>query len=379
MEAIYLDNNATTRPAAAVVEAVNGALTAAWTNPSGAYPAAKEAARLLQSARADVAQLIGATPPEIVFTSGGTESIQSAIFGVAGAHPGKHFITTAVEHAATLEAAVGLESAGYKVTRLGVDQSGQLSLAKLAASIRPDTALVSVMSANNETGVLFPVEDIASICRKKRVLLHVDAVQSVGKIPVRASNCDLLSLSGHKIHGPKGVGALYTRRHLKLQPLLTGGHQEGDRRAGTENVPGIAGLGAAAQIARASLETELYEDVRTLRNEMEETILKAIPDARVNGLKSPRLPNTSSITILGTDARHLVSALGEAGFCISNGPACSSGSARPSHVLLAIGGIPGGRDLDHSRQPKLGEHQGADRPVYFCPALGNPRNAQKGV
>jgi len=337
-DVIYLDNNATTQPTAAVIDAVSTALARMWANPSGIYPSAQEAADLLQRGRASVAELVGVTPAEIIFTSGGTESIHTALFGVAGVKQGRHIITTQVEHAASLQTILKIESGGYRVSRLGVDADGQLSLSELDAAIGPDTALVSVMLANNETGVLFPVEAIAEICRRKRVLLHVDAVQAIGKVPVQASQCaDILSFSGHKLHGPKGVGALFVRRHLKLQPLLMGGHQEGGRRAGTENVPGIAGFGVAAREALTRLEAGAEAKVASLRSFLEESILWSIPYLRINGRKSPRLPNTSSLTVAGLDAKQLVAALGKKGFCISNGSACASGSAKPSHVLTAMG------------------------------------------
>ena len=337
-DVIYLDNNATTQPTAAVIDAVSTALARVWANPSGIYPSAQEAADLLQRGRASVAELVGVTPAEIIFTSGGTESIHTALFGVAGVKQGRHIITTQVEHAASLQAILKIESGGYRVSRLGVDADGQLSLSELDAAIGPDTALVSVMLANNETGVLFPVEAIAEICRRKRVLLHVDAVQAIGKVPGQASQCaDILSFSGHKLHGPKGVGALFVRRHLKLQPLLMGGHQEGGRRAGTENVPGIAGFGVAAREALTRLEAGAEAKVASLRSFLEESILWSIPYLRINGRKSPRLPNTSSLTVAGLDAKQLVAALGKKGFCISNVSACASGSAKPSHVLTAMG------------------------------------------
>jgi cysteine desulfurase len=341
MDLIYLDNNATTRPSIPVMQAVSEVTRECWANPSGAYPAAKAAGAVLQEARNRVARLIKANPAgEVVFTSGGTESIQSAIIGVMAMRSGGHIISTAVEHTATFQALERLTKEGCQVTLLSVDKDGQMSLNELEAAIQPNTNLVSVMHANNETGVIFPVEAISPICRKRRILFHIDAVQAAGKIETKAPLCDLMSISGHKIHGPKGTGALYLRRYLRWEPLLSGGHQEAGRRAGTENVSGIAGLGVAAESARLSLETGKWQNVKELRDQMERTILEIILDATINGVEAPRLPNTTSLTIPGINAKQIVSDLGKDGICISNGPACSSGSSVPSHVLVAMGLLP---------------------------------------
>jgi cysteine desulfurase len=341
MDSIYLDNNATTRPSIPVMQAVSEVMRECWANPSGTYPAAKAAGAVLQEARNRVARFLQATPAEeVVFTSGGTESIQSAIFGVMAMRSGGHIISTAVEHTATLQALERLKKKGCQVTLLSVDKEGQMSLDELEAAIQPNTTLISVMHANNETGVLFPVEAISDLCRKRRILFHIDAVQAAGKIETKAPLCDLMSISGHKIHGPKGIGALYIRRYLRWDPLLPGGRQEAGRRAGTENVSGIGGLGVAAESARLSLETGKWQTVKELRDQMERAILKTIPDATINGVEAPRLPNTTSLTIPGINAKQFVADLGQDGICMSNGPACSSGSSVPSHVLVAMGLLP---------------------------------------
>jgi cysteine desulfurase len=338
LEPIYFDNNATTRPCNSAIEAINSALNRTWANPSGLYPFSTQAKDVIDRARTAVARLAGATSSEIVFTSGGTESIHTAIRGVTATKPGKHLVTTAVEHAATLSAISHLQSSGYAVSHVPVDDQGELCLGDVEAAIRPDTALVSMMLANNETGVLFPIEQVAAICRKKGVLLHVDAVQALGKMRLFASKwSDLMSFSGHKIHGPKGIGALYIRRHLKFQPLFGGGHQEHDTRAGTENVPGIVGFGAAAEEADVRLQQMQENRVKRLRDFLEFTVLSTITCVKVNGQKAPRLPNTSSLTISGIDSKRLVHRLGKDGICISNGSACATGSPKPSHVLQAMG------------------------------------------
>ncbi len=340
-DSVYLDNNATTRVAPEVVEAMMPYLTTMFGNPSSMHRLGAAAEAGVSEARERVAALIGAeTPGEIVFTAGGSESDSLAIWGTLRAWPAKrHLITTKVEHPAVLGLCRELESVhGYSVTWLDVDGQGLLDLDRLRAALRPDTAIVSVMAANNETGVLFDVEEIGRIVKEAGAVFHVDAVQAVGKLPLdlRGSAIDLLSLSGHKLHGPKGIGALYVRRGTKLRPLIIGGHQERGRRAGTENVPGIVGLGAACVLADASREQE-DRRVRELRDRLERGILETVPDCRVNGHPERRLPNTSNISFDFIEGEGILLLLDRAGICASSGSACTSGSLEPSHVLKAMG------------------------------------------
>jgi cysteine desulfurase len=365
----YFDHNATTRVAPEVVEAMMPYLTEYWGNPSSAYLFGHELGEAIEKARAGVAELLGAEPREIVFTSGGTESINSVFHSATFTQPGKrHIITTAVEHSATLKCCEFLARQGFAITSLPVNQDGLLDLADLETAIRDDTALVSVMWANNETGVIFPIGEIARICRGRGALCHVDAVQAAGKVAVRvgdaqgstalcpASNCpaepsdgqrgsqneepcaavDFLSLSGHKLRAPKGVGALYVRRGVKYQPYLLGGGQENGRRGGTENVAGIVGFGRAAELAQARL-PEQRTRVRALRDRLEKSILAQLPGTQRNGAEEPRLPNTSNLAFPGVEADGVLLLLDQAGICASSGSACKSGSLDPSHVLLAMG------------------------------------------
>jgi cysteine desulfurase len=338
---VYLDNNATTPVAPEVVEALLPFITEHYGNPSSMHGFGAGAGRAIDAARERVAALIGAAvASEIVFTAGGSESDNLAVVGTLRAYPDRrHVITTAVEHPAVLGLCRELESRqGYDVTYLGVDGAGRLDLDELRAALRPDTAVVSVMSANNETGTLFPVEEIGAIVKAHGAVFHVDAVQSVGKVPldVERSTVDLLSLSGHKLHATKGVGALYVRRGTKLRPLIVGGHQERGRRAGTENVPGIVGLGRACELAAASLETENVQ-VRALRDRLEAQLLATVPDSRVNGDVGNRLPNTSNISFDYIEGEGILLLLDRLGVGASSGSACTSGSLEPSHVLRAMG------------------------------------------
>lgn len=338
---VYLDNNATTRVAPEVVAAMLPYLTEKYGNPSSMHRFGAEAEAGVSEARARVAALIGAVSPgEIVFTAGGSESDSLAIWGTLRAWPDKrHLITTRVEHPAVLGLCRELESRhGYAVTWLEVDGQGLLDLDQLRAALRPDTAIVSVMAANNETGVLCEVEAIGRLVKEAGAVFHVDAVQAAGKLPLdmAGSTVDLLALSGHKLHGPKGVGALYVRRGTKLRPLILGGHQERGRRAGTENVPGIVGLGAACELAAAGREEENAR-VRALRDRLERTITAAVPDCRVNGHPERRLPNTSNISFDFIEGEGILLLLDRAGIGASSGSACTSGSLEPSHVLKAMG------------------------------------------
>jgi cysteine desulfurase len=335
----YLDNNATTQVAPEVLEVMLPFFQENWGNPSSAYTFGKQLTTQIEQAREKVAALIHADPKEIVFTSCGTESNNAAIHSALVTQPGKrHVITTSVEHSANIKYGKFLEKQAYDVTFLPVESDGSIDLHLLDLSIRPDTAVVSIMWANNETGVLFPIEEVAAICRSKGVLFHTDAVQTPGKmkIDVKSTGVDFLSLSGHKLHAPKGIGLLYVKRHTKFVPYLIGGGQERGRRGGTENVPYIIGFGRAAELAIASINDENTR-VRALRDRLENTILRTIPNTMRTGAKEPRLPNTSNIAFDGVEAEAILMMLDQAGICASSGSACTTGSLDPSHVLMAMG------------------------------------------
>jgi cysteine desulfurase len=337
-EIIYLDNNATTQLDPAVIEEMLPFLTRHYGNPSSGYSFAATARKAIDLARERLAALLGCEPVEIVFSSGGTESnnavINSALQLEAG---GKHVITSAVEHSAVLRPCQDLAKRGYDVTFLGVDGHGNLDVAEWEAAIRPGTALVSIMWANNETGVVFPIEKIAEICREKRVLFHTDAVQVTGKIPMRLrdSPINFLSLSAHKFHGPKGVGALYISRQTRFSPLIAGGSQENGRRGGTENVASIVGLGKAAELAFKYL-AEGQCNIRSMRDRFEKFVLEAVSGASVNGAGAGRLPNTSSLSFEGIESSSALLLLDRQGICCSAGSACRTGSQEASHVLRAM-------------------------------------------
>mgnify|MGYP001336247640 CR=1 FL=1 len=337
---IYIDNNATTRVADEVVAAMQPFFTDVYANPSSMYAFALEAKQPLEAARAAVARLVNAAhADEIIFTSCGTESDNAAILGVLAAQPRKnHVVTTAVEHPAVYNLGEELQRRGYKVTYLPVDRGGRIDLAALRATLTDTTALVSMMWANNETGVLFPIAEACAIAHEHGVVFHTDAVQAAGKVPidVEATGVDLLSLSGHKIHAPKGVGALYVRRGTRTRPLLLGGHQEHGRRAGTENVPYAVALGAAADLAAQHLADEITR-VGALRDRLESELLARIPNAHVNGDHAARTPNTTNITFQYVEGEAILLSLSDVGICASSGSACSSGSLEPSHVLRAMG------------------------------------------
>ncbi|HZR20342.1 MAG TPA: cysteine desulfurase NifS [Verrucomicrobiae bacterium] len=335
----YFDNNATTCIAPAVLEIMLPFLEENWGNPSSAYSFGHEVGRHLDRARQQVAALIQVEPREIIFTSCGTESNNTAIASALATRPDRrHIVTTAVEHSATLKFCASLEKQGYQVTLLPVNHEGALDLRELERSLRPDTALVSIMWANNETGMLFPVREIAALCRSKGVLCHTDAVQVAGKIRIEAKELgvDFLSLSGHKLHAPKGVGLLYVKRHTKFQPYLIGGGQERGRRGGTENVASIVAFGRAAELAIEHLETTSGR-VRALRDQLEAGILRRISGTSRNGPAEPRLPNTTNIAFRGVEAEGILMLLDQAGICASSGSACTTGSLDPSHVLTAMG------------------------------------------
>lgn len=336
---IYLDNSATTRIDDIVLEAMLPAYRENYGNASSVHLFGQEARAIVEDARRSVAELLGANTQDIVFTSGGTESDNSALWGIfrSGYRPGTHIITTKIEHPAILNTCKVLEKAGAEVTYVPADTSGRVDPDAIAGSIRESTIAVSVMHANNETGVIQPIEEIAKISRQHGILMHSDAVQSVGKIPTKVDDLgvDLVSLSGHKIHGPKGVGVLYVRKGTKFNPFITGGSQERKRRAGTENVPAIAGLGVAARLANERME-EMRERVSGLRDRLERQIIARISGVHVNG-REPRLPNITNLSFENLEAEAAVIALDLEGVAVSTGSACSSGSLDPSHVLMAMG------------------------------------------
>lgn len=336
---IYLDNNATTRVHKEVFEAMLPHFTRLFGNPSSMHLCGGVVAKQVREARERIGALMGADPDEIIFTSGGTESDNLAIRGILESNPAKkHIITTRVEHPGVLSTARWLESRGYDVTFLDVDNGGNLNLEAYKASFRPDTAVVSVMWANNETGVLFPVEEMASYARERNVPFHTDAVQAVGKIPINLKelNIDLLSLSGHKLHGPKGIGALYVRKGVRISPILLGGHQEHGKRPGTENVPAIVGLGKASDLALKNMEDENTR-VKQLRDKLENALVSKIPRSQVNGSRRRRLPNTSNISFEYVEGEAILLMMNELRIAASSGSACTSGSLEPSHVLRAMG------------------------------------------
>ncbi len=338
-DVIYLDNNATTRVAPEVVEAMMPAFGPLYGNASSMHTFGGQMGRYIQTAREQVAGILNADPEEIIFTSCGSESDNSAWYSATETQPEKrHVITTKVEHSAVLAYGHYLENKGYEVTWLGVDDKGRLDLEELDRSIRPDTALVSLMYANNETGTIFPIEEVARIVKSHGVQLHVDAVQAVGKeiIDLKKLPIDYLALSGHKLHAPKGIGALYVRRGTRFRPYLKGGHQERGRRAGTENVPYIIGLGKACELAASNLEMERTQ-VAALRDRLQAGLVEAIPHCKVNGDQEHRLPNTLNISFEAVEGEALLLQLDQYRICASSGSACTCGSLEPSHVLRAMG------------------------------------------
>jgi cysteine desulfurase len=340
MPRAYFDHNATTPPDPTVIEAMARALGQDFGNASSVHHFGQRAKALLDEARTDVGQLIGAEPAEIVFTSGGTESDNLALRGAAEAlePTGKrHIITSGIEHEAVLNTVKALVKRGWTSTLLPVDSTGIVSPAALASAMTRETAIVSVMHANNEIGTIQPIADLAAIAHEHGALVHTDAVQSVGKIPVdvRTLGVDLLTLSAHKFNGPKGAGALWIRRGTRLVSTMTGGKHERNRRGGTENVPGIAGMGVAARLAKGKLSTEAAR-IAALRDRLEHGILQGVGGTVVNGARTPRVPNTTNISFDGVEAESLLIALDLEGFAVSTGSACSSGTLEPSHVLRAM-------------------------------------------
>jgi cysteine desulfurase len=337
MQVVYLDNNATTRPDPEVVKVMLPLLEEFYGNPSSVHRFGQRARQAIDEARHQLSVLIGAAESELLFTAGGTESINMAVRGLMAARAlRRRIVTSTVEHSATRELCQQLTKEGAEVTEIEVDYQGRLDFDQLRDAVTDDVALVSIMWANNETGVLFEVERIAEICRDKRVPFHCDGTQAVGKVPVdvKEAGIDAMSLAAHKFHGPKGVGALYVRRGLRVRPLLIGGPQERGRRGGTENVAGIAGMGKAAELAGKHLPE--MQRVAQQRDRLEQSILECIEEAQINGRTDLRLPNTTNIGFARLEAEAILLLLSERGICASAGAACASGSLEPSHVLKAM-------------------------------------------
>jgi cysteine desulfurase len=336
-ETIYLDNNATTPIAPEAFAAMEPWLRSGYGNPSSAYSLGRQAAAALDTARSQAASLAGCQPAEILFTSCGTESINTAIHSALALDPDKrHIVTSAVEHSATIKLCEFLARRGYEITWLPVDAAGRLDLAQFEKSLRSDTAIATLLWANNETGVLFPIEEIAAIARAKKTVLHIDAVQAFGKIPLSLEGMGIhfMSFSGHKIQAPKGVGALYASRRIRFTPLLRGS-QEDSRRGGTQNVASIVAFGAAAELAASHIGESAA--LAALRDRLESSLLAAIPGSTVNGAGAPRLPNTTNISFEGIQSDNALLMLDERGICCSAGSACTTGSVHASHVLKAMG------------------------------------------
>lgn len=339
MKVIYLDNNATTQVAPEVLEEMLPYFNEFYGNPSSMHTFGGMVEHKIVEARERLAELLGASPEEIIFTSCGTESDNTAIRAAILSNPDKkHIITSRVEHPAIKNLYEYLSKSGYRVTFVPVDRKGRLDLDYLYKNLSEDTAIVSIMWANNESGVIFPIEEIGKVLKKKGIVFHTDAVQAVGKIPIDLKNIDvdMLSLSGHKLHGPKGVGALYVRKGTKFSPFLIGGHQEMGRRGGTENSASIIGLGKASELAARNLFSENLR-VKRLRDKLETEILNRVPNAMVNGDRENRLPNTTSIAFEFVEGESILLMMDEYGICASSGSACTSGSLEPSHVLRAMG------------------------------------------
>jgi cysteine desulfurase len=334
---VYLDNNSTTAVLPEVMEEMLPYFAESFGNPSSIHSCGRRALTVIRKSRERVAALLDCQPTEVVFTSGGTEGDNLALKGMMS--PGDHVIVSAVEHSAILGTCMWLEQIGCEVTRVGVNGNGQVEPESVRRALRKNTRLISIMMANNETGVLQPVEEIGKIAAEADVWFHTDAVQAAGKVPisVKSISCDLLTISAHKFHGPQGAGALFVRRGTPLCPQLHGGHQEKGRRTGTENVAGIAGLGRASEIARIGLSDGTMQRIGTLRDRLEAAVVDRVPDTRINGKNAPRVPNTTNILFERVGGDALVMALDELGIAASRGAACTAGEADPSSVLMAMG------------------------------------------
>jgi cysteine desulfurase len=339
VKTVYVDNNATTKVAPEVFEVMLPYFSEYYGNPSSMHFFGGQVQKKVDEARAKVADFLGAEPSEIVFTSCGTESDNAAILGTLDSYPEKrHLISTRVEHPAVGNVSTYLGRKGYRITELSVDREGRLDLDELRESLTEETALVTIMYANNETGVIFPIEEIGEIVKARGISFHTDAVQAAGKIPLnmKKSKLDMLSISGHKLHAPKGIGVLYIRKGTKFSPFLIGGHQEKGRRGGTENVPYIIGLGKACELAKKHLDEENTK-VKALRDYLEAKLLDKIPNTLINGDRVHRLPNTVSLSFEFVEGESILLLLSDLGICASSGSACTSGSLEPSHVLRAMG------------------------------------------
>jgi len=366
MKRIYFDHNATTPIAPEVLSAMLPYLTEEFGNASSIHAFGQNARGAVEQARSSVAALVGARAADIMFTSGGTESNNHAILGAVTAAPGKakHVITSAIEHVAVLDTCKALAKSGVDLTILPVDRDGLVNPEDVRRAIRPETVLITIMLANNETGTIEPVQKIGKIAAEKGIVFHTDAVQAAGKIPIDVEKLgvDLLSISAHKFCGPKGVGALYIRKGTQLDPLMHGGHSERDRRPGTEDVASIAGMGKAAELAGTGLREE-SERIRGLRDRLERGLLDRVPHAWVNGARAPRVPNTSNLTFPFIEGEAMVIALDLKGSACSTGAACSSGAVEPSHVLIALGLAP--EDARATLRLSLG-HQTTDAEIGFA-------------
>jgi cysteine desulfurase len=339
VKTVYVDNNATTKVAPEVLEVMLPYFSEYYGNPSSMHFFGGQVQKKVDEARAKVADFLGAEPSEIVFTSCGTESDNAAILGTLDSYPEKrHLITTRVEHPAVGNVSTYLGRKGYRVTELSVDREARLDLDELRESLTDETVLVTIMYANNETGVIFPIEEIGEIVKARGIPFHTDAVQAAGKIPLnmKKSKVDMLSISGHKLHAPKGIGVLYIRKGTKFSPFMIGGHQEKGRRGGTENVPYIIGLGKACELAKKHLDEENTR-IKSLTDYLEAKLLEKIPNTLVNGDRIHRLPNTVSVSFEYVEGESILLLLSDLGICASSGSACTSGSLEPSHVLRAMG------------------------------------------
>ena len=373
MPLIYLDHNATSPVLPEVIEGMLPYFSEQFGNPSARHPGGRRALAALKQARVSVAALLACRPAEVVFTSGGTEADNLALLGIVS--PSGHIITSAIEHSAILQTCAHLERLGCQVTRVGVNASGQVSPAEVRAALRPNTTLISIMMANNETGVIQPLEEIGRIATEADVWFHTDAVQAAGKVSIDVNriSCDLLTLTGHKFHGPQGTGALFIRYATPFHPQIHGGHQERGRRPGTENIPGIVGFGLACEVAARGLANGAMRHIAALRDKLESAILAQIPDCGVNGAAhpdTPRVPNTTNIYFDHVGADALVNALAEQGIAVSRGAACTAGQAEPSSVLMAMG-LSGERSRSSIRFSlgKTTTEQEIDHVISILPAL----------